>query len=73
MPEEKVRERCSRLWSYVHDALHVADEACVYDNSTARRPFRLVASFYDGRAVGTPDWPRWTPALLRDSADGPRA
>ena len=73
VPEDKVRERYARLWSYVHDAVHLADEALVYDNSTAKQAFRLVAAFYAGRVVGAPDWPTWTPALLRDSAAGTRA
>lgn len=67
VPEEKVRARFSRLWRHVRDAIAVAGEAHVYDNTRAADPFRLVASFLDGRVVGSPRWPAWTPQDLRDA------
>jgi predicted ABC-type ATPase len=65
VPEEKVRARFGRLWRHLHDAIAVADEAYVYDNTTAAQPFRRVATFVNGHVVGTPQWPGWTPDDLR--------
>lgn len=65
VPEDKVRGRFGRLWRHLRDAIAVADEAYVYDNTRAAEPFRRVAAFVDGHVVGTPDWPAWTPADLR--------
>lgn len=61
VPEAKLRARYQRLWSIVAEAMAIADEALVYDNTRARRPFRIVARYRDGAAVGTPDWPAWSP------------
>jgi predicted ABC-type ATPase len=65
VPEDKIRERYRRLWSHVVDAIALAHETYVYDNSVANRPFRLVARFERGRAVGHLDWPAWAPRALR--------
>ena len=46
----------------------LVDDASVYDNSSARDPFRRVASFWRGVPVGPVDWPGWTPAALVDLA-----
>jgi predicted ABC-type ATPase len=64
VPEEKVRSRFSRLWAHLHDAVQLCDEAVVYDNTRAARPYRRVAEFLDGRLVRPPDWPPWTPDEL---------
>ncbi|RRQ27355.1 ATPase [Rhodococcus sp. Eu-32] len=65
VPETKIRERYDRLWPLVRSAIAVVDRAVVYDNSTARAPFRTVARFDRGRLIGNADWPEWTPAALR--------
>lgn len=65
VPEEKVRERYSRLWPLVASALDVADFAFVYDNSRAEAPFRVVARYEHGLTIGNPDWPAWTPDVVR--------
>lgn len=65
VPEEKVRSRYARLWPLVAEAIGLADEATVYDNSSASEPFRVVASFDHGVAVSKPAWPPWTPTELR--------
>lgn len=65
VPEEKVRARFQRLWTHVVDAISLADEAVVYDNTRADRPFREVAHYADGAVIGAPKWPRWCPAELR--------
>ncbi|MEO7555397.1 MAG: zeta toxin family protein [Acidimicrobiales bacterium] len=65
VPEEKIRGRYQRLWPLVAGAIELADQAIVYDNSRATRPFRVVAQYDHGSIVGDPDWPAWTPAALR--------
>ena len=65
VPEVKIRERYRRLWPLVVQARFLADMTYVYDNSTAREPFRLVATYELGRLLGSPSWPAWTPTELR--------
>jgi predicted ABC-type ATPase len=65
VPEDKIRARFTRLWSHLRHAVDVVDDAHVYDNTRADEPFRLVASFLDGRLIDTARWPRWTPEELR--------
>jgi predicted ABC-type ATPase len=65
VPEDKVRERYRRLWPLVVQARALADQTFGYDNSTAARPFRLVASYQRGVLLGTAAWPRWAPAELQ--------
>ena len=67
VPEAKIRARFDRLWRYLADAILLVDEARVYDNSSARVPFRLVATYRSGDAIGTADWPKWTPLALREA------
>ena len=66
--EDKIRSRYHRLWPLVAEAIAVADATFVYDNSTTRPAFRLIARFDHGRLVGDPDWPPWTPPELRRAA-----
>ncbi|MCU1595008.1 MAG: hypothetical protein JWO12_2400, partial [Frankiales bacterium] len=68
VPEDKVRSRFERVWTYVGKALPLADDAFVYDNSRARQPFRVVATFAHGRPLAAPTWPLWTPDALRATA-----
>jgi len=65
VPEEKVRERFGRLWRYVGSAVEIVDEAAVYDNTRAARPFRVVARYRGGHLVGSPVWPGWIPEEMR--------
>ena len=67
VPEEKIRGRFARLWAHVALAIQIADEARVYDNSDPRHPLRLVATYVNGQAAGTPTWPAWVPNDLRDA------
>lgn len=64
VPEQKIRERHSRLWDLIVQARSIADRTEFFDNSTATTPFRLVASYEHGAPVGTVDWPTWAPAAL---------
>lgn len=66
VPEQKIRERYERLWSLIDTARESADRTAFYDNSTASGPFRLVASYERGRAIGPSSWPTWAPAVLAD-------
>ena len=65
VPEEKNRSRYQRLWGLVAEARGFAERTRVYDNSSARHPYRLVATYERGVLVGEADWPAWTPAALR--------
>lgn len=67
VPEDKVRERFARLWTHVVEAIEIVDEARVYDNSRAATPYRRIATWRNGHAVGTAHWPPWTPAELREA------
>jgi len=53
--------REKRPWKRVEAAIVAADEARVYDNSSARKPFRTVARYERGRQVGAADFPPWSP------------
>ena len=64
VPVHKIRERFDRLWALVADAIDLADEAEVLDNSSARNPFRVCATFESGRLVGDASWPTWVPEDL---------
>lgn len=67
VPEQKIRERYERLWRHVSEAIHIADVAEVFDNGSAREPFRLCASFQHGALIGEPAWPSWIPSELREA------
>ena len=65
VPEDKIRQRHERLWAHVAEAVTVADETILYDNSKAASPLREVARFVDGRLVTeAPAWPTWVPPEL---------
>ncbi len=64
VPESKTRARHRRLWTHIGTAVSLAAESFVYDNSSPRKPFRLVAHFKNGRAHGEPTWPAWAPNEL---------
>jgi predicted ABC-type ATPase len=66
VPEQKIRERHERLWELIAQARFVADRVEFFENSTAKAPFRLVATYEHGTPVGPVDWPAWTPAALID-------
>lgn len=65
VPEAKVRSRYRRLWAYVAAAVALAHETFVYDNTSARQPFRVIARFERGRIAGPAEWPVWAPEPLR--------
>ena len=63
VPEQKIRERYRRLWALVADAIALADNATVYDNTSIRGP-RVVAQLSEGVISGAVAWPGWAPDLL---------
>jgi predicted ABC-type ATPase len=69
VPEGKIRERHRRLSDLVATAIPAVDTATVYDNSHRQGP-RIVAQMTAGAIVGSPRWPRWAPAALRDRWEG---
>jgi predicted ABC-type ATPase len=60
-----VRGRIHRLWPLIAEAIAIADESFVYDNTSAGKPHRLIATFLSGRISGKADWPAWTPQALQ--------
>ena len=65
VPEDKIRQRHERLWTHVAEAITIADETTVYDNTKASDPHREVARFVEGRlTTEAPDWPAWIPPAL---------
>jgi predicted ABC-type ATPase len=67
VPETKIRERYQRLWDLVAIAARHADSATFYDNSTISGP-RIVAQTAGGFIIGSPTWPKWTPAALNSQS-----
>jgi len=66
VPVTKIRERHSRLWSLVTEAIGLAYESRVYDSSGQRgHPFMEVARYSLGIRHGDPVWPSWAPPELR--------
>ncbi len=63
VPEEKIRNRWTRLWPLVVDAIVRADLARVFDNSRFDGPDE-VGMFAGGFPVGSCRWPDWAPAEL---------
>lgn len=68
VPEAKIRDRYERLWTHLDAAIDIADEVEVFDNGSARTPFRPCARYIHGTLVGQASWPKWAPAVLRDRA-----
>ncbi|MCA0216975.1 MAG: zeta toxin family protein [Actinobacteria bacterium] len=64
VPEEKVRQRFRRLWTWVAEARDLADHARFYDNSRSDPAFRPVANYSRGQLIGHATWPVWTPQVL---------
>lgn len=64
VPEDEVRDRYDRLWPLVAEAVHLAHEATVSDNSSSTRPHRVMSQFIYGRPIGTIDWPERAPPEL---------
>ncbi|MBT9597069.1 MAG: zeta toxin family protein [Vitreoscilla sp.] len=60
VPEGKLRERYHRLWPQVSAAIGLVQAARVYDNSSARQPYRVVAVYEHGRPIGPSAWPAWS-------------
>jgi predicted ABC-type ATPase len=68
VPEAKIRARYQRLWAHIVAAVGLADHACLYDNTSAEHPYRIVARYEHGRRVGSVEWPAWAPAELHGIA-----
>jgi predicted ABC-type ATPase len=64
VPLSKQRERFPRLWPLVAQALRLANEGFAYDNTLAQCPYRVVAHFENGKLIGQPNWPDWSPLGL---------
>ena len=67
VPVDKIRARWQRVWPLLADAVEAADTARVYDNSSASRPYQLIARYRSGALVEERAWPRWLPQVMRDA------
>jgi predicted ABC-type ATPase len=66
VPDDKIRSRFQRTLANLRAALPVVDDAFLFDNSSARQPFRPVAVYSDGRLVEEyPPLPGWAIGLPR--------
>jgi len=64
VPDEKLFARFPRTLANLRAAIPVADEAFVFDNSSADTPYRIVAVYAQGRLVSRhPPLPNWTEGL----------
>ena len=64
IPDDKVRGRYPRTLANLRDAIPVVDEAFLFDNSSDRDPFHLVAVYADGQVARRVDpLPAWTKGL----------
>jgi len=63
VPDEKVELRFPRTFANLRQALTVVDQALLFDNSSADRPFRFVAEFRNGRRRRKGYTPAWAAFL----------
>lgn len=67
VPADKIEERIPRTMKNIITALHIVDEARLFDNSSRDNPFRQVAIVKKGARVQVSDpLPSWADDLLRD-------
>ncbi len=64
VPEAKIRARYDRLWGLVVAGIRIADVTEVVDNSSARAPFRLCATYLRDTLGSDAAWPVWVPSQL---------
>jgi len=61
IPDDKIRGRYPRTLANLRAAIPIVDEAFLFDNSSDRDPFRLVAVYSEGQVVRRVDpLPAWT-------------
>ncbi len=57
VPVQKQRERFERVWPLIAEALCLATDGFVYDNISAKEPYRIAAHFESGKLIGSALWP----------------
>ena len=66
VPDDKILSRFPRTLENLTQALEFVDHAFLFDNSSAKEPFRFVAEFSNGALVrGSKRRPKWAVALLK--------
>jgi predicted ABC-type ATPase len=64
VPEDRLAARFPRTLKNLRSAVTLVNEAFLFDNSLFDAPYRLVATYADGRlATKHPPLPRWTQGL----------
>lgn len=61
VPDEKIRARWRRMWPLLALAVERSDTARIYDNTSASRPYQLIARYRSGAPVEERSWPGWLP------------
>ena len=64
VPEDKIRTRYRRLWCHVTEGIAIVDDAYLYDNSSIKHAYRLIAHYHNGRKVQAGKLPSWIPHEL---------
>jgi len=64
VPETKIRQRYDRLWAHIAQAVKIADVTQILDNSNARHPFHVCATYLHGMPIEPITWPSWVPSPL---------
>lgn len=67
VPPNKVVTRYRRLFPLIATTLPIVHRATFYDNSSAAQAFRRVAIAENGKWIGKPNWPLWTPDPLKNA------
>lgn len=73
VPDEKLLGRFPRTLANLRAAISIVDEAFLFDNSSDKEPFRLVAIYSDGKIIRrVKPFPAWAAGLpgLRSSGFG---
>jgi predicted ABC-type ATPase len=66
VPDDKILSRFPRTLENLTQALAFVDHAFLFDNSSAKEPFRFVAEFSNGALVrGDRRRPKWAVSLLK--------
>jgi predicted ABC-type ATPase len=64
VPDDKLRGRFARTLANLRNAISIVNEAYLFDNSSDRNPFRLVAVYSEGKVVHQGDpLPAWAHGL----------
>ena len=73
VPHEKIEARNPRTWKLIQQAIHLANETWVYDNSSATDSHRLVMRFNGSHVSEIEFLPQWARQFLSEFQSSIRA